>query len=231
MRGVFVTGTDTEVGKTYVGVALLRALLLRGIPAIGMKPVASGSRSTAEGLRNDDAEQLRAAGPPVDYDLVNPYCFAPPIAPHLAAAAAGVTIRFERILAAASTLRRQADFLLVEGVGGWRVPLGPDGDVAKLAAALDMPVVLVVGLRLGCINHACLTAESIAAAGRPLAGWVGNCIDPDYMPLAETVSTLSELLGTAPLSVFGHRAGLSPATSPEAAAAVEAVEGLLCSKS
>jgi dethiobiotin synthetase len=228
MRGIFVTGTDTEVGKTHVSEALLHALRGRGIRAAAMKPVASGASAGPHGLRNGDAERLRAAaGSPARYELVNPYCFAPPIAPHLAAAEAGQRIEIGRILDCAIGLAADSDFLLIEGVGGWRVPLNDSADVSTLAAALELPVLLVVGLRLGCISHAVLTAEAIRADGQPLAGWVGNCIDPHYSRLAPTIETLTVRLGTPPLATFAY----DPAASGRAdAAAGKIVQALLCSK-
>lgn len=174
-RGLFVTGTDTGVGKTVASVALLHALSGKGVRAAAMKPVASGSERTAEGLRNADALALQsAAGVRAPYEAVNPYAFAPAIAPHIAAREAGVRIEFGRILDGFETLSRTAELVLVEGVGGWRVPLGADGDVARLARLLDLPVVLVVAVGLGCINHARLTAESIQACGCPLGGWIAS---------------------------------------------------------
>ncbi len=178
-RGLFVTGTDTGAGKTVVAAGLVRALRARGLRVAAMKPVASGCERTPEGLRNADALALAAAaeweGPYAD---VNPYAFAPPIAPHVAAEEAGTTIRFDAVREAFGRLAARADLVVVEGVGGWRVPLGPDGDVADLCAALGLPVVLVVGMRLGCLSHALLTAESVAARGCPLVGWAACDVDP-----------------------------------------------------
>lgn len=220
--GFFITGTDTDIGKTFVGCALLSALRAEGLRALGMKPVASGCRVTADGLRNDDALALMAAAAlPVDYALVNPYAFEPAVAPHLAAQRAGVKIRFERIEAAFNELQRRARLVLVEGVGGWRVPLGPDGDVSDLAARLALPVILVVGLRLGCINHALLTAEAVRARGLRLAGWVANTIDP-AMPLrTENLQTLRERIDAPCLG------DLPRLSSPGAAAATRLSLGSL----
>jgi dethiobiotin synthetase len=228
MDGIFVTGTDTEVGKTYVGVAVLREMRDRGIRTAAMKPVASGARLGPAGMRNDDAERLLAAtGSAADYQLVNPYCFGPPIAPHLAAAEAGERIALGRILDCAARLRAGSEFLLVEGVGGWRVPLDESIDVSVLAGALDLPVLLVVGLRLGCINHALLTAAAIRADGRPLAGWVANCVDPGYSRIGATIDTISNRLGIAPLGSFAHA---SAAATVGGESAGEVVQALLCSK-
>jgi len=184
MRGMdnhsfYVTGTDTGIGKSVVSAALLHALRARGLRAVGMKPVASGCEHTPGGWRNDDARLLRAASAPrPDYADVNPYALPNPLAPELAAADAGVTLALAPILAAHARLAAQSDAVVVEGVGGWAAPLSDTLDQIDLVRALDLPVVLVVGLRLGCINHARLTARAIAADGARLVGWVGNGIDP-----------------------------------------------------
>ena len=196
--GVFVAGTDTGIGKTVVSAALLAALNRAGGRAVGMKPVASGCRQTAHGWRNDDALTLMAQSAGVaDYALVNPYAFPEAVAPHLAARAAGVEIRLDPILAAFGALSTIADYLVVEGVGGWAVPLSPTLMQRQLVQALKLPVVLVVGLRLGCINHALLSARAVAADGCRLIGWIGNRIDPEMERSEENISTLQERL-TAP---------------------------------
>lgn len=196
----FIAGTDTEVGKTFVSCALLHALHGRGITAIGMKPVAAGS--DADG-RNDDVEALLAAsGVKAPRELVNPYLFAAAIAPHLAAAEEGQSIDLARIAAACASLRGMADALLVEGVGGFCVPLGPDSDTADLAQQLGLPVILVVGMRLGCINHALLSAQAIAARGLELAGWIANRIDPQMSRFAENVAALEERIAAPLLGVI-----------------------------
>ena len=187
-----------------------------GRRVLGMKPVASGCEETPDGPRNADAKRiLAAADSPVDYELVNPYAFVPPVAPHLAAAQSGVEIRFDGIRTAFDGLSRQADLVFVEGVGGWRVPLGPDGDVADLAAALGLPVILVVGLRLGCISHALLTAESIEYGGPGVAGWVANAVDPAMAMREENIATLRERIAAPLLGVVPHL----PAPTPDAVAA------------
>lgn len=209
MNGWFITGTDTGVGKTCVSVALMHALRARGKRVLGMKPVAAGCTATPEGLRNEDAEQLRqAASFLVPYEQVNPYAFERAVAPHIAAQRMGVSLDLDYIAATASALAAQADCLVVEGVGGWRVPLtGPLG-VNDMAVRLGLPVILVVGLRLGCINHALLTAESIERSGLPLAGWVANLIEPEMEMVAENIRELSvrlpaPLLGLVPY-LYGH---------------------------
>lgn len=192
MPRFLVTGTDTGCGKTEVSLGLTLALRRRGFRVQAMKPVASGGEYGVQGLRQADALRLRAQASRVcDYDWVNPYVFEPAIAPHLAAARAGREIAFEPIRAAATRLAEGADWLVVEGVGGWRVPLGPDWEVADLARRLDLAVVLVVGLRLGCLNHSLLTVESIQASGSRLVGWVANAIDPEMEALEENLADLN----------------------------------------
>ncbi|MGH8414141.1 MAG: dethiobiotin synthase [Gammaproteobacteria bacterium] len=191
MRGLFVTGTDTGVGKTCVATGLVRACVRAGLRTVGMKPVASGCVQTSDGLRNEDALALQAAANmPRPYEQVNPYCFGPPIAPHLAAAEVGVVIELPRILAAFTQLCAGADVVVVEGVGGWQVPLSESFGVPELARALALPVILVVGLRLGCLNHALLSARAIRDDGLRLAGWVANGIDPKFEHRAGNLATL-----------------------------------------
>jgi len=195
MSGFFITGTDTGCGKTEITLGLMAALQARGQRVLGMKPVASGCDQHPEGLRNADAERIHAQGTfTVPYALVNPYAFARPIAPHVAAAEVGISIELDRIRAAHTELTRQADWVLVEGVGGWRVPLGPDCFVGDIPRALDLPVILVVGLKLGCLNHALLTAESIQSSGLQLAGWIANQVDPDMLAPEANLETLQTLI-------------------------------------
>jgi dethiobiotin synthetase len=202
----FITGTDTEVGKTFVACALLHALRARGLTALGMKPVAAGL--DADG-KNEDVEQLIAASSrQAPRELVCPYVFHAAIAPHIATAEEGRTIELDRIVAAFAQLREQADTVLVEGVGGFCVPLGPQEDTSDLAAALDLPIILVVGMRLGCINHALLTVQSIAARGLKLAGWVANRIDPEMARFEENLAALQERIGAPLLGVVAH--GVTP---------------------
>lgn len=211
-KGYFITGTDTGCGKTEVTLALIHLLRERGERVLGMKPIASGCVPTPEGLRNDDAQRILDAGyQPVSYREINPCPFEPAIAPHLAAAQLGETIRFDPLAAAFRALAQQADRVVVEGVGGWRVPLGPDGAVSELAARLALPVILVVGLKLGCINHALLTAEAIVADGLELAGWVANRVDPRMAAADGNLATLERML-TAPC--LGRLPYLDP-VSPE----------------
>lgn len=178
-RGVFVTGTDTGIGKSVASASLLHALRARGLRAVGMKPVASGCERTPEGWRNEDALLLQAASAPrPHYDDVNPYALPQPLAPELAAAQAGVEIALATILAAHARLAAQSDTVVVEGVGGWAAPISATLDQIDLVRALALPVVLVVGLRLGAINHARLSARAIQADGARLVGWIANDIDP-----------------------------------------------------
>ena len=212
-HGFFVTGTDTGVGKTLIACSLLRAFAARGLRTMGMKPVASGGVAGGTGLVHDDVERLIAAGNvTAPRERVNPYCFAPPIAPHIAAAEAGMTIDPDHIGRCFNALAERADVVIVEGVGGFRVPLGPGADTAQLAARLALPVVLVVGVRLGCLNHALLTAEAIAHRGLTLAGWVANHIDPQMAAADENVRALEALIA-APLL-----ARIAFAATPDSAA-------------
>ena len=207
----FLTGTDTEIGKTFITCALLHHAAQRGLKAAGIKPVAAGT--DAAGV-NEDVASIRAASnlalPP---KIVNPYCFKAAIAPHIAAAEEGVTIDFAPIAAACEHARQLADLLIVEGVGGFRVPLGVDRDSADLAVALGLPVILVVGLRLGCINHALLTAEAIATRGLTLAGWVANRIDPAMPRQEENIAALAARLGAPLLGSVPHVADGGPAAA------------------
>jgi dethiobiotin synthetase len=201
-RTLFVTGTDTGVGKTRIASALIRLLVAQGVRTVGMKPVAAGAEP---GQLNEDVAVLRAAGN-VDAPLadINPYAFDAAIAPHIAAQQAGIAIDLECIAAAHARLAARADVVVVEGAGGWRVPLSDTTDMADLAARLGGAVVLVVGLRLGCLNHAVLTAEAIRSRGLPWAGWVANRIDP-YMPCVdENLASLHLRLPGPCLGVEGH---------------------------
>lgn len=192
----FVTGTDTEVGKTTIAAGLLHAARRAGLSTAAAKPVASGCEMTAGGLRNSDALALLAECTlPMRYEQVNPFAFEPAIAPHLAAREAGVELSAERL---AEPVRRmlalQADFSLVEGAGGWRVPLAGRENLSDLVLLLGLPVILVVGVRLGCINHALLSAEAIERDGLRLTGWVANIVDPATSRLDENLATLGERL-------------------------------------
>jgi dethiobiotin synthetase len=211
--GFFVTGTDTGVGKTFVACSLLRAFAARGLTVVGMKPVASGAAPRGNGLVHDDVERLMAAGNvTAPREHINPYCFAPAIAPHIAAAQAEMRIDLEHIARCFNSLAGKADLVVVEGVGGFQVPLGPGGDTAQLAARLALPVVLVVGMRLGCLNHALLTAEAITRRGLALAGWVANHIDPQMAAVEENVRTLGTLISAPLLARIAFAAAPDPAS-------------------
>lgn len=197
-----VTGTDTGVGKTRVACALLAAARRTGLRAAGYKPVASGCRETADGLRNDDAEALLAHGMPgLAYEAVNPIAFAPAIAPHLAAERAGTPIDTSVLDAGLAALRARAELVVVEGAGGWRVPLGADADFSDWMAGHGMPVLLVVGLKLGAINHALLSADALQRAGC-WCGWVANHLPADDTGTGAGMrATLSARLGAPLLEV------------------------------
>lgn len=202
--GLFITGTDTGVGKTRVTAALLQALAAQGKRVIGMKPVASGCTDTGSQRSNEDADQLVAASNiAADYNTVCPYRFVPPIAPHLAAAEEGVEISIDRIIDCYQALQTQADRVLVEGVGGWAVPINRHNSMADVAVRLQLPVIMVVGARLGCINHALLTQQGILSSGLSLAGWVYNHIDPDMQRSNDVLASLrgrisAPLIGSVP---------------------------------
>jgi len=190
-RGIFVAGTDTGVGKTLVACALLHGLAKSGLRAVGMKPVAAGAHSRRGIWFNDDVEQLRAAAN-VDAprQMINPYCFAPPVAPHIAAMEAGSSVSMAVIARNYARLAVLCDRVVVEGVGGLLVPLGPRLSAADIPGRLNLPVVLVVGLRLGCLNHTLLTVEAVQQRGLRLAGWIANAIDPRMARRAENLDAL-----------------------------------------
>jgi dethiobiotin synthetase len=213
-RAWFLTGTDTGIGKTFVACALLHAARAQGLTALGMKPVAAGAEPHGGGWINEDAARLRAAG---SFDpglsTLNPYCFRDPIAPHIAADAEGVVIDPARIRAAFETLRSNANVVIVEGVGGFRVPLGPGYDTADLAADLALPVILVVGMRLGCISHALLTVEAIRARGLTLAGWIANRIDSKMLRVEENIAAIGTRIDAPLLGTISHRTDGDPAAA------------------
>jgi len=209
---VFIAGTDTGIGKTHSACALIHALRDAGYITCGMKPVASGCATTPQGLRNDDALALQvASSAAVDYELINPISLIEPMAPHLAALHEGVEISTPPLRRAFDQLLSSHQRVVVEGVGGWLVPLAPGLSAADIAIEWKLPVILVVGLRLGCINHALLSARTIEADGCQLLGWIGNVIDPEMLALDENLATLRELmpapcLGVLPNNVAPQRA-------------------------
>lgn len=223
MKGCFVVGTDTEVGKTVAACALLRRARASGLSAAGYKPVASGAVATPDGLRNADAESLLRESselqPPLSYQDVNPFTLEPAVAPHLAAEAAGMALDPAAMVAGAERLAGRVDRIVVEGAGGLLVPLGPDADLGDVAGRLGLPVVLVVGLKLGCINHALLTVEALAARGLTLAGWVGSARET-FAAQQGNIETLQDRIAAPLLAAIG------PETDPVAALAQAFPDGL-----
>lgn len=207
---VYVTGTDTGIGKTHVSRLLIRNARSKGAIALGMKPVASGCRMSLHGLRNEDAETLRASGSiEADYHDINPYAFGPPIAPHIAAMEVGVEIELDTIESAYRRLASRAELVVIEGVGGWAAPLGETLTQADLVRTLDVGVVLVVGIRLGCINHALLTVRAIEADGCRLDGWIANCIDPEMLRVEANLDSLRSRIAAPLLEVVAYAPGIS----------------------
>ncbi|NSL56791.1 dethiobiotin synthase [Uliginosibacterium aquaticum] len=207
MSAFFLTGTDTEIGKTFSACALLHAWRNQGFSAVAYKPVAAGAELIGGHWSNEDARRLLAASSPgFVLEEINPLCLRAAIAPHLAAAEEGRELALNDMLAGFHSLQARAQRVLVEGVGGFRVPLGRDFDSADLAVALGLPVILVIGLRLGCLNHALLTTEAIQARGLRLAGWIGNTLDPTMNRLDANISTLHEHLRAPCLGILPHAA-------------------------
>jgi dethiobiotin synthetase len=226
MNGFFITGTDTAVGKTLVAVALTRALVARGLRVAVMKPVAAGTVPTARGEFNDDAlELLAASNVSAPYEDVNPWLLKTPASPHLAARADGVTIGHERIAAAFQRLRSGSDLVLVEGAGGWLAPISATETMADVAERLALPVILVVGMRLGCLNHALLTRDAVRARGLRLAGWIANHLVIEMPLAAANIETLTDRFGAAPLAVVP--AGTDPRSVPTPAWAIEAAKDIV----
>lgn len=192
-RGFFITGTDTGVGKTWVSVAMMEAIKSKGLKVLGMKPVASGCILDNGRLTNDDAILLREkASFSVPYRWVNPFAFQPPASPNIVAEQASESIDINKIVGFYNRLQAQSDFVIVEGVGGWEVPLNSEQSVADLALELDLPVILVIGLRLGCLNHGILTYNAIRDSGAVCGGWVANSIDSEFLFVEENLSTLMQ---------------------------------------
>ena len=215
----FVTGTDTEIGKTLISAAILHKLVASGQRACGMKPVAAGAALRDGALHNDDADMLIAAGNVhLPASLTTPYMLREPAAPHIAAALEGVTIESVPIIAAFAEIQAASDAVVVEGVGGFRVPFNDTFDSADLAAQLNLPVILVVGVRLGCISHALLTVEAIVARGLVLAGWIANTVDPAMGHEHENIKALAQRI---PAPLLGHVPRLQ---EPTAAAAAEFID-------
>ncbi|MFS1525463.1 dethiobiotin synthase [Microbulbifer sp. 2304DJ12-6] len=205
-RTYFVAGTDTGVGKTFVSAALLTAAANAGLQTAAIKPVASGCARTEAGLRNGDALLLQEAMTlELSYPQVNPFALEPPIAPHIAAIEAGKQLSPARMAGVCrGVMSAGADLVLIEGAGGWRTPLGPRAFLSQLPRELNTPVVLVVGMQLGCINHALLSAEAIRSDGLPLAGWVANFVCEGMARAEENLATLEALLPAPLLGVVPH---------------------------
>lgn len=222
---LFIAGTDTDVGKTVVSCGLLAALGRRDVPALGFKPVASGTVWVDGVGCSPDAVGLRAAGsdPAIDLTHLNPYHFAEAIAPHIAAARSGVAVDFAVLDAGLAALQQRASVIIVEGAGGWRVPLGPNTDLSDWVRHAQLPVLLVVGLRLGCISHARLSVEAILADGLRCIGWVGTVLDPAMPALVENIQSLRQRLSVPCLGVIAH--GAPPASFDSLAHAVLASRG------
>ena len=199
-QAYFVTGTDTGIGKTFACCMMLRAAAVAGRKCAAMKPLAAGATQTRSGLRNDDALQLqRAASIPLSYEQINPVCLQQPASPHLAARMDGRSITISDLAGhCRDFLQLKADLLLIEGAGGWRVPVNESEMLSELAIDLNLPVVLVVGLRLGCLNHALLTVEAILRDGLRLAGWVANAVDEEFACREDNIVTLKQIID-APL--------------------------------
>lgn len=211
-RGYFVAGTDTGVGKTYVACRLIEAFKQRGLRVAAMKPVAAGVE--ADGMNADVRLLMAAANVAAPPQAINPYCFAPAIAPHIAAQRSGVSMRLEVIEQAYGQLAARADVVIVEGAGGLLVPLDEETGMEAIPMRLHLPVVLVVGIRLGCLNHALLTCEAIARRGLELAGWVANVLEPEMDGLEENLHALSARISAPCLGRLGWnepaaRAGLA----------------------
>ena len=216
-QGYYVTGTDTGVGKTFACVALLHAFRASGRSAVGMKPVASGCIDTPEGLRNDDALALqRASSTAPKYELVNPFALPEPTAPQIAATLSGIIVSLPPMVGAYRTLAGQADVVVVEGVGGWLAPLADGLEQSALAAALGVPVLLVVAVKLGCLSHARLSVRAIRADGLPLAGWIGNATEADFPHAAAYRDLLERAIDAPCLGFLPYRAGPENGTVPAA---------------
>ena len=222
--GLLITGTDTGVGKTHVALRLVAAGVRLGLRVGVMKPVASGAVSVVgAGLRNDDAVALQAASNvPAAYATINPYCFEPAIAPHLAASDAGTEIDLAVLARAAQSIRSQSDWFIVEGAGGLLAPIGASHTIADLASALNLPLLVIVGLRLGCLNHAALTLEAARSRNLNVAGWIANAIDPSMSRVDDNVATLTRLFSKAPLARLRYAAADSSDASAASGTASDA---------
>jgi dethiobiotin synthetase len=225
-QGFFITGTDTGVGKTLVAVALTRALVARGLRTAVMKPVAAGSVRTPDGPRNDDAvELLAASNVKAAYEDVNPWLLTTAASPHLAARHDGVSIGHEKIAIAYRRLAAVSDLVLVEGAGGWLAPISATETMADVAEKLELPVIFVVGLRLGCLNHALLTREAIRSSGLPFAGWIANKMQSEMALAGANIDSIATRFRTPPLGIVP--AGVAPASAAAPDWAIEVANKLV----
>lgn len=212
MKSYFITGTDTNVGKTYVTCELLRYFKAQGKVALGMKPVASGCYQTPQGLRNQDACELQAASSKMlPYELINPFVYEPAIAPHIAASLVGQTLTVAQLQQSYLKFKSQnQEVSLIEGAGGWLVPLNTRETLADFVSTAQLEVILVVGMRLGCLNHALLTVSAIQASGVKLAGWVANSLEFNMPNYAENLTTLKNFIAAPCLGVVNYAACFTP---------------------
>ena len=205
MKGFFVTGTDTGVGKTWMTAALIHSLAIRGLRVAGMKPLACGGHATVDGWRHEDAELLmQEASVALPYDTVNPFLLHEPLAPHIAAHQTGLRLSAAELHEACTSLEEDLDYLLIEGVGGWEVPLNEHETTAQFARLLGLPVILVVGIRLGCLNHALLTCDAILRQQLKIAGWIANIVNPDTLRIPENIAALETRLPAPRLATIPH---------------------------
>lgn len=212
-KGYFITGTDTDTGKTWISLGIVEALKQQGKRVGVMKPVSAGCERTDQGLRNQDALLLQQhSNVELDYHSINPYAFEPAIAPHLAAANQGVRIDIETLYQQLQTIEQQSDCVVVEGAGGWLVPLNDFQTMADLGKRFELPVILVVGMRLGCLNHALLSVEAIRATGLPLAGWIANQLTAEMNCLDENITTLQQMIDAPMLGQIPHLNALNAET-------------------
>jgi len=205
MKGFFITGTDTGVGKTWMTAALLHAMAAQGLCVAGLKPLACGGHASNEGWRHEDAELLmQHASVALPYATVNPILLREPIAPHIAARHAGLRLSAATLHETCTSLEEKVDYLLIEGVGGWEVPLNDNETTANFARLLGLPVILVVGIRLGCLNHALLSCDAILRQQLSLAGWIANIIDGEMLNIPENIAALEERLPAPRLGTVPH---------------------------
>ena len=213
MNGFFIAGTDTGVGKTWMTAALSHDLAERGLRVAGLKPLSCGGRETQDGWRHEDAELLmQTASVSLPYATVNPYSLREPIAPHIAARHADIRLTAANIAASCRAVQGELDCLLVEGVGGWEVPINEEETTADVACLLGYPVILVVGIRLGCLNHALLTRDAILSKQLKIAGWIANCIDPHMREVAENIAALEARLPGPRLATVPHLSAFDAAS-------------------